>query len=138
MRRSRHDIVLATGAGASTVQAWTKRARAPRVRSAWVELSALLERVVRVLEPDYVPVWLNKPAATSRWRTPSGSRAERLLELAAIVEQAARVLRPEAIPVWLNKPVPSLEQDKPIDLIARGEYRRVADVLAGLETATFS
>jgi putative toxin-antitoxin system antitoxin component (TIGR02293 family) len=79
-----------------------------------------------------VEAWL------ARTRAPSGTRAERLLELAAIVEQAARVLRPEAIPVWLNKPVPSLEQHKPIELIARGEYRRVADVLAGLETAMFS
>jgi putative toxin-antitoxin system antitoxin component (TIGR02293 family) len=79
-----------------------------------------------------VEAWL------ARTRAPSGTRAERLLELAAIVEQAARVLRPEAIPVWLNKPVPSLEQNKPIELIARGDYRRVADVLAGLETATFS
>ena len=79
-----------------------------------------------------VEAWL------ARTRAPSGTRAERLLELAAIVEQAARVLRADAIPVWLNKPVPSLEHEKPIDLIARGEYRRVADVLAGLETATFS
>ena len=79
-----------------------------------------------------VEAWL------ARTRAPSGTRAERLLELAAIVEQATRVLRPEAIPVWLNKPVASLEQDKPIDVIARGDYRRVADVLAGLETATFS
>jgi uncharacterized protein (DUF2384 family) len=58
--------------------------------------------------------------------------------LGAIVEQAARVLRPDTIPVWLNKPGPSLEHEKPIDLIAHGAYRRVADVLAGLETATFS
>jgi hypothetical protein len=41
------------------------------------------------------------------------------------------VLRPEAIPVWLNKPVPSLEHEKPIELIARGDSRRVADILAG-------
>jgi uncharacterized protein (DUF2384 family) len=74
----------------------------------------------------------------ARRRAPSGARAERLLELSAIVEQAGRVLRADAIPVWLNKPVASLEQDKPIDVIARGDYRRVADVLAGLETATFS
>jgi putative toxin-antitoxin system antitoxin component (TIGR02293 family) len=71
-------------------------------------------------------------------RRPSGTRAERLLELAAIVEQAVRVLRPEAVPVWLNKPIESLDHDKPIDVIARGEYVRVADVLAGLESATFS
>jgi uncharacterized protein (DUF2384 family) len=79
-----------------------------------------------------VEAWL------ARRRGPSGTRAERLLELSAIVEQATRVLRPDVVPAWLNKPVPSLEHDKPIDLIARGEYRRVADVLAGLETATFS
>jgi putative toxin-antitoxin system antitoxin component (TIGR02293 family) len=79
-----------------------------------------------------VEAWL------ARRRAPSGTRAERLLELSAIVEQAAGVLRPEAIPLWLNKPVPSLDHDKPIDLIARGDYRRVADVLAGLETASFS
>jgi hypothetical protein len=41
------------------------------------------------------------------------------------------MLRPEAIPVWLNKPVPSLEHDKPIELIARGEYRRVATCSPG-------
>ena len=40
--------------------------------------------------------------------------------------------------MWLNKPVPSLEHDKPIDLIARGEYRRVVDLLSELETASFS
>jgi hypothetical protein len=34
--------------------------------------------------------------------------------------------------------VPALEHDRPIDLIARGEHRRVADVLAGLETPSFS
>ena len=32
----------------------------------------------------------------------------------------------------MKKPVPSLEQDRPIKLIARGKYRRVADVPAGL------
>jgi len=78
-----------------------------------------------------VEAWL------ARLRAPRGARAQRLLELAAIVEQAARVLRPEAIPVWLNKPVPALHHDKPVELIARGEYRRVAELLAELETPTF-
>jgi uncharacterized protein (DUF2384 family) len=79
-----------------------------------------------------VEAWL------ARTRGPSGARAQRLVELAAIVEQAARVLRAEAIPVWLNKPVPALDHDKPVEVIARGDYRRVADLLAGLETASFS
>ncbi|HWK27627.1 MAG TPA: hypothetical protein VNS09_13750 [Solirubrobacter sp.] len=79
-----------------------------------------------------VEAWL------ARRRTPSGVRAERLLELSAVVEQAVRVLRPEVVPLWLNKPVPSLELEKPIDLIARGEYLRVASILTELESASFT
>ena len=35
--------------------------------------------------------------------------------------------------MWLAKPVEALDDDKPVDLIARGEYRRVARVIAELE-----
>ena len=67
-------------------------------------------------------------------RSPSGPRAERLAELSSIVERLARVMRPEYVPVWLRKPVPLLDDDKPLDVIAAGEYRRVSRVLAGLES----
>ena len=42
-------------------------------------------------------------------------------------------MRADYIPVWLAKPVEALDDDKPVDLIARGEYRRVARVIAELE-----
>ena len=42
-------------------------------------------------------------------------------------------MRADYIPVWLLKPVEALGDDKPVDLIARGEYRRVARVIAELE-----
>jgi transcriptional regulator with XRE-family HTH domain len=66
------DIARATGAGVSTVSAWLHRSRAPRGRRAerLVELSALVERLAAVLEPDYVPVWLNKPLAALGHRKP--------------------------------------------------------------------
>jgi transcriptional regulator with XRE-family HTH domain len=67
-------------------------------------------------------------------RSPSGQRAERLAELSAIVERLARVMQPEYVPVWLRKPVPLLDDDKPLDVIAAGDYRRVSRVLAGLES----
>ncbi len=38
----------------------------------------------------------------------------------------ARAIRPAYIPVWLNKPIAALEDDKPIDRIAAGDYRAVA------------
>jgi hypothetical protein len=37
------------------------------------------------------------------------------------------------VPVWLRKPIALLDDDKPLDVIATGEYRRVSRVLAGLE-----
>jgi transcriptional regulator with XRE-family HTH domain len=68
-------------------------------------------------------------------RSPSGVRAERLAELSSIVERLARVVEPAYVPVWMRKPVPLLDDDKPLDVIAAGEYRRVSRVLAGLESS---
>jgi len=77
--------------------------------------------------PSTVREWL------SRRSTPSGTRAERLAELSSIVERLALVLRPSYIPVWMNKPIPALDDDKPIDRIAQGDYRAVAQLISGLE-----
>jgi transcriptional regulator with XRE-family HTH domain len=68
-------------------------------------------------------------------RSPSGVRAERLAELSSIVERLARLMEPAYVPVWMRKPVPLLDDDKPLDVIAAGEYRRVSRVLAGLESS---
>ena len=40
---------------------------------------------------------------------------------------------PTYVPVWLRKPAPLLDDDKPLDVIAVGDYRRVSRVIAGLE-----
>jgi hypothetical protein len=69
----------------------------------------------------------------ARRSAPTGVRAERLAELSALVERLARVILPTYIPVWLNKPVPALDEDKPIDRIAVGDYRAVAALISGLE-----
>lgn len=68
-------------------------------------------------------------------RSPSGAHAERLVELSSIVERLAQVMQPSYIPVWMRKPIPLLDDDKPLDVIAAGEYRRVSRVLAGLEAS---
>jgi hypothetical protein len=43
------------------------------------------------------------------------------------------VIRPTYIPVWLNKLIPALDEDKPIDRIAMGDYRAVARLISGIE-----
>jgi len=73
-----------------------------------------------------------------RTREPGGQRAERLVELSAIVERLARVVEAEYIPVWLNKPVPALGDDKPLEVLSEGGYRRVARLVSELEAPTFA
>jgi len=74
--------------------------------------------------------WLNGT------RTPTGERAERLIELSALVERLERLIEPDYIAIWLRKPVPALDDEKPLDVIGRGEYRRVARLVSELEGTT--
>lgn len=78
--------------------------------------------------PSTVRGWLAQRSS------PTGKRAERVAELSAIVDRLARVMTPDYIPVWLSKPIEALDDEKPVDLIARGEYRRVAQLLSSLES----
>lgn len=94
---SQRDIARATGAGVSTVGAWMHGTRAP-----------------------------------------TGDRAERLAELSAMIERLVRVMEPAYIPVWLHKPVGALDDGKPIDVLARGEYRRISRLISELESPVFS
>lgn len=68
-----------------------------------------------------------------RWQsaelTPRRKSEERLLELKSVVDLARRLLRPESARLWLRSPNPELDDDKPLDLIAQGEYRRVIGAL---------
>jgi len=43
------------------------------------------------------------------------------------------VMPKEYIPVWLSKPIAALDEKKPLELIAVGDYRRLAEVISGIE-----
>ena len=57
------DIARGTGSDESTVRAWLNETRSPSGNRAerLVELSSIVERLVQVIDPTYVPVWLRKP-----------------------------------------------------------------------------
>jgi uncharacterized protein (DUF2384 family) len=78
-----------------------------------------------------------RPSTVRDWfagrSSPTGKRAERLIELSEMTDRLARVMQADYIPVWLQRPVPILNDEKPIELLARGDYRQVAAVIAGLE-----
>lgn len=71
----------------------------------------------------------------ARRTSPTGKRAERVAELAEIVDRLARVIEPAYIPVWLSRPIEALDDQKPLELIARGRARRVARVVSELESS---
>ena len=77
--------------------------------------------------PSTVRDWLNGRS------TPTGARAQRLIELAEMIDRLARVMNPGYIAVWLNRPLQALDDDKPVELLARGDYRGVGQLIAELE-----
>lgn len=77
--------------------------------------------------PSTVREWMNGDMA------PNGAHADRLAELSSIIERLTRVVRPTYIPAWLNQPMDLLDDDKPIERIATGDYRAVTRLISGLE-----
>lgn len=82
------------------------------------------------------------PSTARAWlagtRNPTGVRADRLIELSALVERLQRVMDSSYIPVWLRGTVEALDDRKPLDLLANGEFREVARMVSSLEDAPFT
>jgi uncharacterized protein (DUF2384 family) len=66
------DIARATGVARSSARAWLAQTRSPTGDRAerLIELSALVERLARVMEPSYIAVWLRKPVPALQERKP--------------------------------------------------------------------
>jgi hypothetical protein len=82
--------------------------------------------------PKTVRSWRSKDTA------PMGVKLERLGELNAITQRLARLMKPDFIRVWLRTPVPLLDDEKPIELLTRGEYKKVSKLIANLESPGIS
>ena len=74
--------------------------------------------------------------SVARWQAaevaPRRKSEERLLELKAVLDLARKHLRPESARLWLRSPNPELSYNKPVDLIADGEYRQVIGALLAM------
>jgi hypothetical protein len=66
------DIAVAVGAQPATVNAWARATRRPSgtKRERFMELVALVDRLERVMQPRYVPLWLLKPVPALGDRRP--------------------------------------------------------------------
>jgi putative toxin-antitoxin system antitoxin component (TIGR02293 family) len=106
---------------------------ADRLQSAAAAVDLDRADFARLLEttPRTVSRWLHREAA------PRGDSRERLLEVVYVLDRLARVLRPEAAHDWLLTPNQLLDHDKPIDLLAAGQYRRVLGAVEALAEGVF-
>ena len=107
--------------------------------AAFAEEARRIHEVARLSDAQIGRAVGAAPSTVRDWfalrRSPTGVRAERIAELAEIVDRLSRVLDQGYIPVWLSKPIEALDNYKPLDLIAAGEARRVAQLVSGLESS---
>ena len=54
------------------------------------------------------------------------------VQVCAFGDLARRVMRDDAARFWMRSPNPDLGYEKPLDLIAAGQYQRVVDLLLAL------
>jgi putative toxin-antitoxin system antitoxin component (TIGR02293 family) len=85
---------------------------------------------------DLARVSDTNPRSVTRWKsqgaTPRRDAEERLLELRAVIDLARRVMNDEAARFWMRSPNPDLGYNKPLDLVAAGQYQQVIDLLLAL------
>ena len=85
---------------------------------------------------DLARVSDTNPRRVARWKSqgaaPRRLAEERLLELRAVVDLARRVMNDDAARFWLRSPNPDLSYDKPLDVVAAGQYQRVIDLLLAI------
>lgn len=103
------------------------------------EVSAVLDRLLdgAVIDAgDVARVVGSSSRSVARWlaggSAPRRAAEERLLELKAVVDLVRTVLRDEPARLWLRAPSAELGWEKPLELVATGEYRRVIGAILAL------
>ena len=90
---------------------------------------------------DVARILATNPRTVARWvaaeTEPRWEVRERLLEFFAVMERLQQVVRPSAAHDWLYTPNATLGHEKPVDLLRRGEFRRVLTIIDALGEGVF-
>src|SRR6266568_227103 len=82
----------AVGAAPSTVRDWFARRSSPTGKRAErvAELAEIVDRLARVIEPNYIPVWMSRPIEAERAGSPGSSQSLSRLALSEVRISDAR------------------------------------------------
>jgi len=85
---------------------------------------------------------LNKDSKTvQRWlryeTKPRWDARELVLALNVVLERVSGIVEPASAEDWLYTPVPELDNRRPVDLIRKGESRRVLDLIDAVGEGVF-
>ena len=82
------------------------------------------------------------PISLQRWQAgrakPNAASLRKLDKLNAIYHLAARLLKNDAVKPWFQSPNETLGGERPLELLSRGEFDQVRNVLGMLESGVYS
>ncbi|MBI3746464.1 MAG: DUF2384 domain-containing protein [Chloroflexi bacterium] len=110
--------------GTSAVQSQAVRRLTQVMRATSIDASG----VARILDrdPKTVQRWLRQET-TARWAV-----RETVLALNVVLERLSEVIDPAAAEDWLFTPIPTLDHERPVDLIRAGRAREVLNLIDAL------
>ena len=116
--------------GTSAVQSQAVRRLTQVMRETSIDASG----VARILDrdPKTVRRWLRQETAP-RWEV-----REIVLALNVVLERLSEVIDPAAAEDWLFTPVPTLEYERPVDLIRTSRAREVLNLIDALGEGVFA
>jgi putative toxin-antitoxin system antitoxin component (TIGR02293 family) len=90
---------------------------------------------------DIARILQTSPRTVSRWANeqvePRFEVRERLFELAAVVDRLTQVVNDRAAQHWLFAPNADLGYEKPVELIQRGDFKKVLGSIDALGEGVF-
>ena len=82
------------------------------------------------------------PQTVHRWRKaqvdPQSAHLRRIVDLAFVADELAELYKPDGARVWLYSPNRLLKNQRPFDLISKGEIEPVLQVIAMLKDGAFA
>jgi uncharacterized protein (DUF2384 family) len=111
-------------------------------RTAYADTLEMIEEKAALSMEDVAKIVGASPRSVYRWASgQSGPRAaarDRLLEVAVVVRDLGDTLTPDGAQIWMFAPNPFLDYARPVDLLGKGEFRRVLGAIEGLKDGVFT